>query len=326
MSRKLEDLAGKRFGRLVIVRRAGSLYNRSAWLCICDCGNEKVINGNNLKRGNCTSCGCYRKEMSIKVNTGNIYTLKDLTGKRFGRLLVIERTKTPEHIKGNRVYWLCRCNCGNEKIISGLNLRNGHTLSCGCYKKEKARATAENLIGKRFGKVVVIKRDKTREGVYWICKCDCGNEKSIPAVTLKTGKCISCGCYRFEANALPKYEAAKNRLIEEYINKSKEKNIVFELTREEFFKLTEQDCFYCGVEPYKIKRCHSTHGDYIYNGIDRIDSSKGYVLGNVVPCCHTCNFAKRTMEIDEFMNWVEKVYNHLICLHSSMDKSNSLLS
>ena len=61
--------------------------------------------------------------------------LIDLTGQRFGRLLVLERANYNNH----GAYWLCKCDCGNEKIISGTSLRKGLTISCGCYAKEKRR-------------------------------------------------------------------------------------------------------------------------------------------------------------------------------------------
>ena len=52
----------------------------------------------------------------------------DLSGKRFGKLTAICRTKQ----SGSRSMWLCKCDCGNEAIVSVSNLRNGHTRSCGC--------------------------------------------------------------------------------------------------------------------------------------------------------------------------------------------------
>ena len=58
--------------------------------------------------------------------------LIDLTGQKFGRLTVIKRAEN----KGKRVAWLCKCECGNEIVIIGSNLKNGSTKSCGCYKKE----------------------------------------------------------------------------------------------------------------------------------------------------------------------------------------------
>ena len=59
----------------------------------------------------------------------------DLTGQRFGRLVVLE--EAPK--KNNKIVWYCKCNCGNEKIISSNNLRSGTTKSCGCLNIEKAK-------------------------------------------------------------------------------------------------------------------------------------------------------------------------------------------
>lgn len=59
--------------------------------------------------------------------------LKDLTGQKFGRLTVIERVEN----KGKQTCWKCQCECGNEVIVQGNNLKNGHTVSCGCFRREK---------------------------------------------------------------------------------------------------------------------------------------------------------------------------------------------
>ena len=57
------------------------------------------------------------------------YNFKDLTGQKFGRLTVIERA---ENDKNGSTRWLCRCECGNEKIIEGGHLRSHKIKSCGC--------------------------------------------------------------------------------------------------------------------------------------------------------------------------------------------------
>lgn len=62
--------------------------------------------------------------------------LIDLTGKKFGRLTVIKRVPKPERVKGRNAFFLCYCDCGNEKIISSLSLKRNVTNSCGCLKKE----------------------------------------------------------------------------------------------------------------------------------------------------------------------------------------------
>lgn len=60
----------------------------------------------------------------------------DLTGKRFGRLTVVERANKPG--EGSSPTWLCKCDCGNTKIINGKSLRNGTTVSCGCWQRENS--------------------------------------------------------------------------------------------------------------------------------------------------------------------------------------------
>lgn len=78
----------------------------------------------------------------------------DMTGKKFGRLTVLERVKVAGE---NKAHWLCKCDCGNVKIVSGGHLRLGHTQSCGCLQKEraavytKARATHGMANTKIFG-------------------------------------------------------------------------------------------------------------------------------------------------------------------------------
>ena len=99
----------------------------------------------------------------------------DLTGKKFGRLTVIERA---ENKKEGRVCWKCKCDCGNETIVTGKNLRSGHTTSCGCLKIERCKRRLIDLTGKRFGRLTVIERaENDKSGnPFWKCKCDCGNE------------------------------------------------------------------------------------------------------------------------------------------------------
>ena len=66
--------------------------------------------------------------------------LIDLTGQRFGRLTVVCRGKTKSRKQnGTLVYWLCKCDCGNEIEISGADIRRGKSQSCGCYQSEMSR-------------------------------------------------------------------------------------------------------------------------------------------------------------------------------------------
>ena len=124
---KIIDLTGREFGRLTVIRRAGSKNNKPAWLCRCSCDNTKVIAGSSLRSGLTTSCGCYRSE-SISSRRR-----KDLTNKKFGRLTVLSLNHVGEDSK---IYWLCKCICGQTKVVASASLISGRTTSCGCYHKD----------------------------------------------------------------------------------------------------------------------------------------------------------------------------------------------
>ena len=128
MGRKIKDIIGQRFGKLIAIKMVDERVNSGlvAWVCQCDCGNKTTVNGANLRNGKTKSCGC--------LHGSNI---RDLTGKRFGKLVVIE--PTAERVRANVVF-KCICDCGNFAYIPGNNLVQNLTKSCGCLRKETMRA------------------------------------------------------------------------------------------------------------------------------------------------------------------------------------------
>ena len=92
--------------------------------------------------------------------------------------------------------WHCKCDCGNYVSVVGKDLRRGATQSCGCLQKEKtSKANSNNLIGQRYGKLVVVEQAPSKkQRTYWKCKCDCGNEVVVCARELSAGDTKSCGC------------------------------------------------------------------------------------------------------------------------------------
>jgi len=110
-------------------------------------------------------------------------------------------------------------------------------------------------------------------------------------------------------NLKPAQHAAKHNHYRHYINKAANRGLIFELTKDEFLDITSKPCHYCGVASsitVKNHACCTTDGFYVCNGVDRVDSSKGYTLDNVVPCCTQCNIAKLNKNIAEFLIWVLK--------------------
>lgn len=151
-------------------------------------------------------------------------SLIDLTGRRFGRLVVIQREGSAETPSGQRQpTWLCRCDCGTEKVIRGMNLRSGAIVSCGCHNRAKSIGTHDaGMVGARFGRYVVIERAGTaHNAVTWRCICDCGTERIVRGFALRRGMTQSCGCLALEnatkAKIKPvvKYLSAHDRVTKE---------------------------------------------------------------------------------------------------------------
>ncbi len=118
-----KDLTGQRFGKLVCIapteQRAAN--GSVIWQCQCDCGNKCFVPISQMLSGKTKSCGCLGHP-----------PLKDFVHKRFGSLEVIEYAGK----RNKRHYWRCRCDCGNETVVSQSNLLSGHCKSCGCIQKE----------------------------------------------------------------------------------------------------------------------------------------------------------------------------------------------
>lgn len=176
-----------------------------------------------------------------------------------------------------------------------------------------------DLTGKRFGKLLVLElgnRLGKDRGLFWLCKCDCGTIKEIRGSSLRNGDTKSCGCLaKFltaERSKLVKYRASFNDLYYKYKESAKHRNLEFSISKEEFENITQQKCHYCGINPLQIRvdRHKKLNGDYIHNGVDRIDSSMGYIQDNVVACCKICNYAKRNMSKEDFMVWVKRIYEY----------------
>jgi hypothetical protein len=146
----------------------------------------------------------------------------------------------------------------------------------------------------------------------WKVVCDCGNEKILSATTFTHGTTISCGCRKKEGlRKLPFGQASLNHKFNMYRHDAKARNLTFELTKDEFADLTGRNCNYCGVEGYsKTKARPTSNGAYLSNGIDRVDSTKGYVIWNCVPCCPICNKMKLNLPYQQFIDHVKRILDH----------------
>jgi len=177
------DLTGRRFGRLVVAEAARGKKGELIWHCRCDCGRMTSAKTGHLNAGSKISCGCIRKEKQ-----------KDLTGKRFGRLVVLYKSDQ-KNSRNNAVLWECKCDCGKHCLKSTSELNAGMAASCGC-----AWRSSSIQEGKRYGRLTALKPTDKRSNriVIWECRCDCGNTVEAKATLIQNGKVKSCGCMKAE--------------------------------------------------------------------------------------------------------------------------------
>lgn len=178
-------------------------------------------------------------------------------------------------------------------------------------------------IGDRFNRLTVndcflVKKENQKNKTHCSCICDCGNKIVTRADSLQRGRTQSCGCLHKEKTSIiftrkenKGYNSGSNTLYNNYRGSAKSRNLEFTLNRELFQYLTQQNCYYCDRPPSSLSRRRKKdklEDSYLYNGLDRINSHKGYIENNVVTCCQQCNLAKSDLTQEEFYVMIEKIY------------------
>lgn len=129
---------GDRYGHLVVIGEAEKESNgQLRYKCQCDCGNIIITRGTRLRNGEKKSCG--------KCVYNNYRNFEDLTGRRFGKLVVLEYVGTN---KNRRSIWKCKCDCGIIKNISVHDLKMGKTKSCNCLGDSKEESFIRSFLEK----------------------------------------------------------------------------------------------------------------------------------------------------------------------------------
>jgi DNA-binding transcriptional ArsR family regulator len=168
--------------------------------------------------------------------------------------------------------------------------------------------------GERFGALTVIKAArsvKTYKGHFESrshVACDCGKAKIVFNYVLRIGNTTSCGCRIHLKN--PDRDWVRRRCDLE--NGARVRGLEMDLTMGQLKYLSALPCAYCSspaMNKMKGRRGGRSTGETVlsYTGIDRVDSCKGYVCGNVIPCCHFCNRAKSNLSVETFSEWLAKL-------------------
>ena len=156
-------------------------------------------------------------------------------------------------------------------------------------------------------------KDRYHDIYLWECQCGKQLEKSFKLVVSPGGKTTkdgskhslySCGCtYKFSNK---KYFGSDARAYAIYSSNYSDGDITFE----QFMKLSQMDCLYCGAKPNneaKSRHYNKTKYSFIYNGLDRLDSSKPHNINNVVTCCWDCNQFKKDRHYQTFLDKIKLI-------------------
>ncbi len=196
-------------------------------------------------------------------------------------------------------------------------------------------ATKVDLIGKTFGWLTVEKQGPHKiwpsgaKAIQWVCRCACGKERLVVSSVLIRGVVKSCGCKNFmvDYGSISYDDPAKstwNAILRSYKIKARRRELVWGLDEEKAMELFKSNCHYCGTPPRNKKSLYmNKNGTYgrnkfvnedrikktfvLFNGIDRKDNGKGYIVENCVPCCSICNMAKHQMPYEGFLGWLKMI-------------------
>jgi len=180
MRQKL-DIIGQTFGRLFVLQEAGkNKYGLYLYQCRCNCGNICIITGTKIKSGKKKSCGCLLQETRAKGPISRIHMI----GKKIEKLTIVSQAPNRKKI----IMYNCDCECGNKIIVSGSNLRQKLTKSCGCYFTEciSNRNKNKRSLDPWHRDMYIYKQNASKRGLCFLISRE-------EFISLVTSLCHYCG-------------------------------------------------------------------------------------------------------------------------------------
>lgn len=305
----LNNLLDKVFGRLTVISRApnpGTQKNDTAayWNCICLCGKTAIIRGYSLTTGKTQSCGCLKAEaphLLFLPESQPKYTPEEAAAR------LVWQSRYSE-ISFEDYYRLARLNCYYCGVEPNL-LKTSIRKDAGIFKYntlDRVDSDQGHVITNVVPACLICNRAKFNGTMQQF------KDRVIRLINNLHG--VSPQEYR---QKLPIYDvgelhSSKFHCVECIYDNYHDGD----LSLEQFYQLTMSKCYYCRAEPSnrrrdnKEKTYRTREHDFIYNGLDRIDSNFPHHYDNIVPCCKYCNFAKLNLSISEFNDWIKRLADH----------------
>jgi hypothetical protein len=230
--------------------------------------------------------------------------LIDITGEKFGLLTAIEPVKLDRY--KYRV-WKCQCECGKIIFVRGGNLRSGNNTSCGDPKHRKRLGPKINLTGKQFGKLTVIRDIEVNGQTRWLCRCECGKEVKLRGGNLTGKNNTSCGCRKKNGHHSTQWSGygeisgfvwAKLKLG------ARKRDLPVEISVQYAWEKFLEQRRLCALSGLPITFSETAILDrtgHTTASLDRIDSTKGYIVGNIQWVHRDINRLKWDLPEDRFI-------------------------
>lgn len=289
---------GEKYGKLKALRYLG----KSKWECLCDCDNIKIIDSYKLSSGSTKSCGCLKREVSkinIKkaIQSNVVYDPRISSARRVWQSYCrMDGYNSKNYILSfNDFYEISQMNCN---YCDALPANNFNLMNYEYYSRADQSDTDGSFIYNGLDRI-----DNTKPHIKENCApccIICNRSKSNFTEEYFLNHVAK---YRINEsmstlfNAIPCEKSLKSNISVIWKANYNEGNIPIE----QFYSLSQLPCQYCGdLNTNKFF-------NFAYNGLDRIDSSMGHMMNNVVPCCKQCNFAKSNLPLKDFQSWMMQV-------------------
>jgi len=230
--------------------------------------------------------------------------MKDRTGQVYGQLRAIE-------VAGRRngsIFWTMEClDCGERREVRSEGMRAIlRCKKCG-FRKDRA--------GQRSGSLTVTDFSHSQDRkTYWNVVCDCGKRLTLPGNALSGKKAQRYCGQSCPTKVLNDEQRIRRRRLISYKAGARSRDLTWELSDDEAWALMQSDCFWCEVPPTNVtywqEDARTQTATWPVNGIDRLDSKRGYEEGNCVPCCARCNQIKADLSSETFLTQIGVILRH----------------
>ena len=295
-SRCGKNLINKKIGKLTVkeVDEIKSSNKYTYYICDCECGKQKAIRADHLENEKINSCGCLRQKYHPQETSALTIWRSSYKDLEFHIFLAYSQMNChycgipPNKTINSHISYLNNNSTeakrigffnynGIDRINSNLGHLKNNIVPC-CYYCNSA------------------KLNRTYDDFFiWINKI-----------------------YNYIKYFGPKINYNKNIELNSHtlsVAKHIWRNLYSDLPIDVFLQLSQNNCYYCNCQPmnayfhsYVKNKLNKTPFTFIYNGIDRVDSNQNHTIDNSVPCCVYCNKAKLDRSINDFYQWIIKLY------------------